>query len=142
MLVWMKRPAGVLECSKVFCHVIGQVFAFAILALWVTSTLAEPLTLRVVEATPRLNKPTPFIIVRFDDDGRKAFAQFTTEHVGEDIEWLVAGRRERVRVRDPIYGGVLNMFLKELGDDEIVEIANRIATEGRIEVNAIGSPRR
>jgi hypothetical protein len=130
-------PSWSARMAKVFCYVIGQIFALAILALWVTCTLAEPLTLRVVEATPRLNKPNPFIIVRFDDDGRKAFAQFTTEHVGEDIEWLVAGRRERVRVHDPIYGGVLSMFLGQLGDDEIVEIANRLATEGRIEVNAV-----
>jgi hypothetical protein len=52
MLVWMKRPVGVLECSKVFCYIIGQVFAFAILALWVTSTLAEPLTLRAESSKP------------------------------------------------------------------------------------------
>jgi hypothetical protein len=59
-------PSWSARMAKVFCYVIGQIFALAILALWVTCTLAEPLTLRVVEATPRLNKPNPFIIVRFD----------------------------------------------------------------------------
>jgi len=129
-----------------------QIFAPAILALWVASALADPLTLRVVEATPRRTAP-PVIIVRFDADGRKAFAQFTAEHVGERMDWLVAGRVlfPGELLREPILGGVMNFFFTA---DEIVEVANRLQTEarieaianhlatvGRIEVDAIGRTR-
>ena len=141
MLMWTRRQAGVLECSKVFCHVVGLIFALAILALWVTSALADPLTLRVVEASPRF-KPEPFIIVRFDDDGRKALAQFTTEHVAEDIEILMAGRvLAKVRLRTPISAGVLTIIGLS-GTGEIADVANRLVTDGRIELNAIEPPRR
>ena len=139
MLMWTRRQAGVLERSRVFCYFA---FALAILTLWVTSTLAEPLILRVVEATPRADQLNPnksFIVVRFDDDGRKALAQFTAEHRGEFVDWLIAGRRERIRINDPILGGIINMM--SYRNDEVVEIANHIATEGRIELNAIGPPR-
>jgi SecDF, P1 head subdomain len=139
MLTWTRRQAGVLECSKVFCHAAGQIFALAILVLWVTSALADPLTLRVVEASPG-HAPGPAIIVRLDDDGRKAFAQFTTEHVGEVVEVLLAGRvLMAARLNEPMIGGIIAIVVRA---DDIVEVANRIATEGRIEVNAIGWPRR
>jgi preprotein translocase subunit SecD len=97
----------VLECSKVFCRVAGQIFALAILVLWVTSALANPLTLRVVEASPG-HAPGPAIIVRLDDDGRKALAQFTTEHVGEDVEFLAVGKvLMKARLQTPILSGIL-----------------------------------
>ena len=139
MHMWTRRQAGVLECSKVFCHVVGPIFALALLALWVTSALADPLTLRVVEALPRF-KPEPFIIVRFDDDGRKALAKFTTEHVGEDIEILMAGSvLTKVRLRTPISAGALTIIGLS-GAGEIADVANRLATDGRIELNAMGRP--
>jgi hypothetical protein len=139
MLMWWRCQAGVLECSKVFCHVVGQIFALAISCSVITSALADPLTLRVVEASPRF-APKPSIIVRFDDDGRKAFAQFTTEHKGEVVQFLLAGRvLVAPRVVEPILGGIIPI---PVGADEIVEVANRLATEGRIELNAIGPLRR
>ena len=117
----------------------GPMFATAILVLWVTSALADPLTLRVVEASPA-HTLHPSIFVRFDDEGRKAFAQFTTEHVGEDIEFLVAGKvLMKSRLQTPILGGALNI-IGIFGANEIVDVANRLATEGRIEVNALGRP--
>jgi len=115
-------------------------FATAILVLSVTSALADPLTLRVVEASPA-HTPRPSIFVRFDDEGRKALAQFTTEHVGEDIEFLLAGKvLMKPRLQTPILGGALNI-IGIFGANEIVDVANRLATEGRIEVNALGRPR-
>ena len=81
------------------------------------------------------------IIVRSDDDGRKALAQFTTEHMGEDIEFMVAGRvLQKARVTSPRLGGVMT-FIHIFGAGEIVEVASRIAADGRIEVNAIRRPR-
>jgi preprotein translocase subunit SecD len=75
-----------------------------------------------------------------DDDGRKAWAQFTTEHVGEDIEVLAAGKvLMKAQLQTPILGGIIAIVLSDPG--EIVEVANRLATDGRIEVNAIGRPR-
>jgi hypothetical protein len=140
MLTWTRRQAGVLECSKVFCHVAGQIFALAILVLWVTSALADPLILRVVEASPG-RAPDPAVIVRLDDDGRKALAQFTTEHVGENIEFLASGKvLDKVRLQTPIFGGII-IIGAGFDPGEIVEVANRLATDGRIEVNAIGRPR-
>jgi predicted CxxxxCH...CXXCH cytochrome family protein len=84
--VWTKRQAGAgaLACSKVFCHFAGQIFALAIVVPWVTSALADPLTSRIVEASSAHTR-IPSIFVRSDDAGRKALAQFTTEHVGEDM---------------------------------------------------------
>jgi preprotein translocase subunit SecD len=141
MLMWTRRQAGVLECSKVFCHVVGQIIALAILALWVTSALADSVTLRVVEASPRF-KTMPLIVVRFDDDGRKALAKFTTEHVGEDVEFLAAGRvLLKTTVHEPLSTDVISI-VGVFGADEIAEIANRIAAEGRVELNAVGRPRR
>ena len=118
---------------------MGWMFATAILVLWVTSALADPLTLRVVEASPA-HTLHPSIFVRFDDEGRKALARFTTEHVGEDIEFLVAGKvLMKSRLQTPILGGALNI-IGIFGANEIVDVANRLATEGRIEVNALGRP--
>jgi hypothetical protein len=139
MLIMTRCRGGVFECSRVYCHVVGQIFVLAILAFTVTSTLADPLTLCVVEATPGF-APSPSIVVRLDDEGRKAFAQFTTEHVGEVVEFLLAGRvLTAPRVVEPIRNGI---FPIPVGAEEIVEVANRLTTEGRIEVNAIGPPRR
>jgi hypothetical protein len=45
MLMWTRRQTGVLERSKMSCHVVGQIFALVILASWITSALADPLTL-------------------------------------------------------------------------------------------------
>jgi hypothetical protein len=73
--------------------------------------------------------------------------------VGDDLEFLVAGRVlwHGGPVREPMSGGVINIFFMA---DEIVEAANRLQTdarieavakrlaiEGRLEVNAIGRPR-
>ena len=119
---------------------MGWMFATAILVLCVTSALADPLTLRVVEASPA-HTPRPSIFVRFDDEGRKALARFTTEHVGEDIEFLVAGKvLMKSRLQTPIFSGALNI-IGIFGANEIVDVANRLATEGRIEVNALGRSR-
>jgi len=119
---------------------MGWMFATAILVLCVTSALADPLTLRVVEASPA-HTPRPSIFVRFDDEGRKALARFTTEHVGEDIEFLVAGKvLMKSRLQTPILGGAFNI-IGIFGANEIADVANRLATEGRIEVNALGRPR-
>jgi SecDF, P1 head subdomain len=139
MLMWTRRQAGMDECSGVFCHVAGQIFALAILVLWSTSALAAPLTLRVVEASPRFT-PEPSIVVRFDHDGAMAFAQFTSEHVSQVVEFRVAGRTLMApQVQEPILGGIITILVRA---DEIAEVANRITTEGRIEVNAIGWPKR
>ena len=130
MLMWTRRQGGVLERSKVFCHVVGQMFALAILALWGTSALADPLTLRVVEASPGF-APDPSIVIRFDDDGRKALAQFTTEHVGEDIEIRIAGRVfPKVRVTTPISAGVLTIIgLPGLARSLMLQIASQQRAE-------------
>jgi hypothetical protein len=136
---WATRRAKVPLSSRVFYCFVGQLFALAIV-LWIMSALADPLTLRVAEASPGYT-PGPSIIIRLDNDGRQAFAQFTTQHVGENIEFLKGGRvLMRARLRTPVLNGIIT-FMGVFGADEITDVANRLATDGRIEVNALGPPR-
>jgi hypothetical protein len=55
--------------------------------------------------------------------------------VGDDLEFLVAGRVlwHGGPVREPMSGGVINIFFMA---DEIVEAANRLQTDARIEAVA------
>jgi hypothetical protein len=133
------RRAEVPTHSWAFCYLAVQLFVLVIFVQWVTVALADPLTLRVAEAST-VYTPRPLIIIRLDEGGRQALARFTTEHVGEDVEFLVAGRMLKVRLRAALLGGILN-----IGDifraDELADTANRLVTDGRIEVNTLGGPR-
>jgi hypothetical protein len=54
--------------------------------------------------------------------------------MGQDVEVLVAGRvLLRARVREPKEGGAISMAFRA---DEIVEVANRLATDGRLDRTA------
>ena len=118
-------------------------FALAVLVLWVAAALADPLTLRVVEASPGYTtERRPSITIRLDDEGRHTLAQFTIEHVGEDIEFLSEGRvLMKARLRTPITGGLF-IIVGIFSYDEIVHLASRLAIDGKIEVNALGRPQR
>jgi hypothetical protein len=120
-----------------------MMFALAVLVLWVAAALADPLTLRVVEASPGYTtERRPSITIRLDDEGRHTLAQFTIEHVGEDIEFLSEGRvLMKARLRTPITGGLF-IIVGIFSYDEIVHLASRLAIDGKIEVNALGRPQR
>jgi preprotein translocase subunit SecD len=111
--------------------------AVAVLLLCIATTAADPITLNVVEASPRgANNGPPSIFITVDNDGRRTLAQFTNEHVGEVIEVRGEGRLlMKARLRTAILGGQIEIG-GSFGSDEVLSLASRLAISGKIEVNA------
>jgi len=131
--------------SGFFRHLIGWMFALAILVLWIASAVADPITLRVVAASPVYTaEGRPSFFIKVDDDGRRTLGQFTTEHVGEDIEFRSEGRLlMKTRLRTPISGSQIQIVIVgDFGSDEVVSLASRLAMDGKIEIDALGRPQR
>jgi hypothetical protein len=117
---------------------VGWIFALAILFLWISSALADPLTLRVVAASPGYSiEGRPSITVTLDDDGRQSLSQFTYKNVGKDVEIHGDGRLlMKARLRTPLTGGQVQI-VGGLSADEAANLANRLAIAGKIEVNEV-----
>jgi hypothetical protein len=137
-LIEEKRKVG-----RPATRLIGWMFAVAILALWVASAVADPVTLRMVAAAPGYTvEGRPSITITLDDDGLQTLSQFTYEHLGEDIEWRSEGRLlMKARLRTTITGGKIQV-VGDFVSDETGSLASRLAIDGKIEVNALGRRRR
>jgi hypothetical protein len=143
MRIWVRRQAGV--PIAFFRQLVGWMFAFAILVLWIPSAGAESITLRVVAATPLFTaEGRPSFYIELDDDAKRTLGQFTIEHVGEDIEVRSEGRLlMKARLLEPILGGVMQIgIFGDFNPDEVASLPSRLATDGKIEINALGRPQK
>ena len=126
---------------EVFRHLTGWMLAFAILVLWIASAVAESITVRVVSASPA--KPVDghsSIYVEVDHDSQRALAQFTTAHVGQDIEVRSEGKLlMKARLRTPLIAGM--QVVDYFGSDEAKVLASRVVLDGRLQISALGPPR-
>jgi hypothetical protein len=104
-------PCGLQSHFRSYCGarnpVVGWIFALAISVLWISSALADPITLRVIATVQGYNPDgRPSINVTVVDDGGRNLAQFTTAHVGEDIEVRSEGRLlMKARLSTALLGG-------------------------------------
>lgn len=90
-----------------------RLISLLLLLLAASTAYAEGgVSLRAVTASvePDLSdKSEQQIYVRFDDEGRKSFAAFTSEHIGRQINIKLNGRSvsRTTTIRSPITGGVM-----------------------------------
>jgi preprotein translocase subunit SecD len=91
----------------------------------------------VIAAVPGYNpEGRPSINVTVDDDGGRNLAQFTTAHVGEDIEVRSEGRLlMKARLSTALLGGNI-VIISGVGPDENSSLARRLQRDGKIEVEA------
>jgi hypothetical protein len=115
-------------------------FAFAILALWIESAVAESITVRVVSASPA--KPVnghSSIYVTLDSDSQRDLARLTTAHVGQDIEVRSEGKLlMKVRLRTPLMA--MMQIVDYFGSDDVESLASRVVLDGKLEISALGPP--
>ena len=90
------------------CRSAGASLFFSLVFL-TGPALAEPLTLEVTEASVAYDtrNNTPVVTIRLAEASRKAFADFSTRHVGEKIDVRIDGKSVmKTVIREPITGGV------------------------------------
>jgi preprotein translocase subunit SecD len=90
--------------------------------------MAEPLELTAVSASAETDSRSggPIVIVRLSDGGRKAFAAFSTSHLGFPIDFRIDGKSlMKPVIREPITGGVLHVPMNSL--EEARQLAGRIS---------------
>src|SRR5882757_2270181 len=83
-------------------------FVFGLLLLSAPA-FAEPLTIEVTEAAVAYDarNSLPVVTFRLSEASRKAFADFSAQHVGEKIDLRIDGNNVmQTVIREPITGGV------------------------------------
>lgn len=83
-------------------------FVFGLLLLSAPA-FAEPLTLKVTDAEIAYDARSsqPLVTFRMSEASRKAFADFSAQHVGEKIDLRIDGKSVMTTIiREPITGGV------------------------------------
>jgi SecD/SecF fusion protein len=120
------------------CRSAGASFLFG-LAVLISPALAEPLTLEVTEASVAYDARNNFPVVTFRmaEASRKAFADFSTHHVGEKIDIRVDGKSlMQTVIREPVTGGVGQITASS--SNEARQLADRLASKAaRVEVEAV-----
>ena len=120
------------------CRSAGASLLFSLVFL-IGPALAEPLTLEVTEASVAhdARNNSPVVTFRMAEASRKAFADFSTRHVGEKIDLRIDGKSVmQTVVREPITGGVGQITASS--SDEARRLADRLASKGaRFEVEAL-----
>ncbi len=99
---------------------------------------AEPLTLEVVDAEiaydPRTSQP--LVTFRMSEASRKAFAEFTGQHVGEKIDLRIDGNSVmNTVIREPITGGVGQILATN--KDGARKLTERLKAKAPLAVEAI-----
>jgi preprotein translocase subunit SecD len=114
----------------------GLVFSLVFLA---GQAVAEPLTLEVTGAElgydARNNQP--LVTFRLSEASRKAFADFSAQHVGETVDMRIDGKSVmKVVIREPITGGVGQITASS--PDEARQLAKRLASRAaRLDIEAV-----
>lgn len=112
-------------------------FVFSLLLSSVPA-FAEPLTLEVTEAEIAYDtrNSQPLVTFRLSESSRKAFADFTAQHVGEKIDLRVDGNSiTKVVVREPITGGVGQILTANA--DAARQLTGRLKAKAPLVVEAL-----
>lgn len=112
-------------------------FVFGLLLVPVAA-FAEPLTLEVTQADVAYDAASsrPLVTFRLSETSRKAFADFTAQHVGEKIDIRVDGNSVmRPVIREPITGGVGQILATS--KDDAKKLAERLKARAPLVVEAI-----
>jgi preprotein translocase subunit SecD len=109
------------------------------LAFLAGPAVAEPLTLEVTEASVAYDTRTgaPMVAFRLSEASRRAFADFSTHHVGDKIDMRIDGKTVMTPViREPITGGIGQITASSA--DEARKVADRlVAKAARFDVEAM-----
>jgi len=108
------------------------------LLLFPTGAFAEPLTLEVTEAEVAydLRNGRPLVSFRMSEASRKAFADFTSQHVNEKIDIRVDGNSvSQVVIREPITGGTGQILATSA--DAARQLTERLRAMASLEVEVI-----
>jgi preprotein translocase subunit SecD len=108
------------------------------LLLLPTGAFAEPLTLAVTEAEVAYHTPSgqPVVTFRMSEASRKAFADFTAQHLNKKIDIRVDGASvTQVVIREPITGGT-GQFLAASAD-AARQLTERLKARAPLVVEAI-----
>jgi preprotein translocase subunit SecD len=120
------------------CRSVGTGLLFSLVVL-MSPALAEPVTIEVTKASVAYDARNNFPIVTFRmaEASSKAFADFSTRHVGEKIDIRIDGKSlMQTVIREPITGGVGQITASS--SDEARQLADRLASKaGRLEVEAV-----
>lgn len=99
---------------------------------------AEPLTLEVTEAEVAYDTRNgrPLVTFRLSEASRKAFADFTAQHINEKVDIRVDGNSmSKVVVREPITGGVGQILTGNA--DAARQLTERLKAKAPLVVEAI-----
>ena len=108
------------------------------LLLLPTGAFAEPLTLEVTEAEGAYDARNgqPLVSFRMSEASRKAFADFTAQHVNEKIDIRVDGNSvTQVVIREPITGGTGQILATSV--DAARQLTERLRAKAPLVVEAI-----
>jgi preprotein translocase subunit SecD len=100
--------------------------------------LAEPLTLEITEAEPSYDARNgrPLVSFRMSEASRKAFADFTSQHVNEKIDIRVDGNSvSQVVIRQPITGGTGQILATSA--DVARQLTERLRAKAPLVIEAI-----
>ena len=122
------------------CRSAGASLLFSLVFL-TGPALAEPLALEVTEASVAYDTRNNFPVVTFRlaEASRKAFADFSTRHVGEKIDVRIDGKSVmKTVIREPITGGVGQITASS--PDEARQLADRLASRAaKFDIEAVPS---
>jgi preprotein translocase subunit SecD len=112
-------------------------FVFGLLLLSAPA-FAEPLTLEVTEAEVAYDtrNSQPVVTFRMSEASRKAFADFSAQHVGEKIDLRIDGNSVmQTVIREPITGGVGQILA--ISRDGARQLTERLKAKAPLVVEAI-----
>jgi hypothetical protein len=99
---------------------------------------AEPLTLEVTEAEVAYDarNSQPVVTFRMSEASRKAFADFSAQHVGEKIDLRIDGNSVmQTVIREPIMGGVGQIIAAS--QDGARQLTERLRSRAPLVVEAV-----
>jgi len=112
-------------------------FVFGLLLLSAPG-FAEPLTIEVTEAAVAYDarNSLPVVTFRLSEASRKAFADFSAQHVGEKIDLRIDGNNVmQTVIREPITGGVGQVIAAS--HDGARQLTERLKSKAPLVVEAI-----
>lgn len=119
---------------------IRFLFCTAAIILSATCALAEPLALLVAKAEGGADARSAQLVLTLSltADPAKAFAEFTAENVGKDVELRIDGEVVmKPRLVEPVVGGLVQVS-GDFAGPELKAIADRINKgDAKVEVEAV-----
>ena len=122
--------------AAAFCR---WTLSIAILVASIAVSAAEPLVLEVVGAQASFDQRThePVVTYELTETSARRFADFTAQNIGRKTELRVDGRVVMDPViREPILGGA-GQLSGSLSVDQSREIADRLSSGARVEVEVV-----